>query len=199
LLVLLALVTACQPSPQLDVDQLVAESQQAWASDWHVVWQIEWKGAPVRGPLVAEIWHAADGRLRIETLEAPTAALSGLTLVDDGTTIWFQDSRQNQVQTGTEELRIPLASDTLDAIGWLLHEMENGTVTVTGQGELESGPATRLNVALPDGDRVILWVDDETGLPARVELNSLVWGEAVFTARSIDAEEPLHPGLFIAE
>jgi hypothetical protein len=178
---------------------LVARSQQAWAGDWHAVWQIEWSGAPINGPLVAEIWHAADGRLRIETLQAPTAALGGLTLVDDGTTIWFRDLRQNRVQKGMEELRIPLANDALDAIDWLLREIENGTVSVTRQGELESGPATQLEVALPNGDRAILWVDDETDLPARVEMNSSVWGEAVFTARSIDVEERLHPGLFIAE
>ena len=46
-------------------DDVVARGQQAWMGDWHAVWQVEWQGSPIRGPLVAEIWHAVDGRMRI--------------------------------------------------------------------------------------------------------------------------------------
>jgi outer membrane lipoprotein-sorting protein len=196
--IILVAATACGGASLPDGDGLAAHARQAWAGDWHAVWQIEWAGAPVRGPLVAEVWHAADGRLRIETLEAPIAALSGLTLVDDGATVWFYDLRQNQVESGSDErVRIPLASDALEAIDWLLLEMDHATVNVTGRDALESGPATRLEVILPTDDQAALWVHDETGLPARVELRSTIWGEATFTTRSISTAVSLQSALFV--
>ncbi len=195
--IILLAATACAGTPLPDGRDLATRSRQAWAGDWHAVWQIEWAGAPVRGPLVAEVWHAADGRLRIETLEAPTAALSGLTLVDDGTTVSLYDLRRNQVTSGPDEqVRIPLASDALDVVDWLFGEMAGATVNVAGHETLESGPATRLEVALPAGDQASLWVHDETGLPARVELQSGVWGDVTLTARSISAVMHQQPALF---
>jgi outer membrane lipoprotein-sorting protein len=195
--IILTAVTSCSSSSLPDGKGLAARTRQVWEEDWHAVWEIEWAGAPVRGSLIAEIWHTADDRLRIETLEAPTAALSGLTLVDDGATTWLYDLRQNQVETGPDELvRIPLASNALDAIDWLLLNMDSAsTVNVSGHGTLESGPATRLEIILSADDRAALWVHDETGLPARVELCSAVWGEATFTARSIDPSQDQYPGL----
>lgn len=196
--IILIAATACGGASLPDGEGLAAHTRQAWAGDWHAVWQIEWEGAPVRGPLVAEMWHATDGRLRIETLEAPIVALSGLTLVDDGTTVWLYDLRQNRVESGSgERVRIPLASDALEAMDWLLLEMDPATVNVAGRDALRSGPATRLEVILPTGDRAALWVHDETGLPARVELHSTIWGEATFTTRSISTTISLQSALFV--
>jgi outer membrane lipoprotein-sorting protein len=195
--IVLTAVTSCASTSLPDGKGLVARTRQAWEEDWHAVWEIEWAGAPVSGSLIAEVWHTADNRLRIETLEAPTAALSGLTLVDDGATIWLYDLRQNQAEAGPDDLvRIPLASDAQDAIGWLLLNTDNAsTVNVSGHGMLESGPATRLDIVLATGDRAALWVHDKTGLPARVELYSAVWGKATFTARSINTSQDQQPAL----
>jgi outer membrane lipoprotein-sorting protein len=196
----LVAVSACGEGSSLpDGDSLMAHAQRAWQADWHAVWQVEWAGAPVRGPLVAEVWHAADGRLRIETLEAPSPALSGLTLVDDGETSWLYDLRQDRLEAGSsKQIRIPLASDALDAIDWLFLGMEGATVNVSGRDTLESGLAIRSDVILATGDRAIIWVHGETGLPSRVELHSVVWGEASFATRSISSPERLHPGLFVS-
>ena len=186
-LILAAVAAGCDAASRPDGSGLVTQAQQAWAGDWHAVWQIEWDGAPVRGPLVAEIWHAGNGRLRIETLEAPTAALSGLTLVSDGATSWLYDLRQNRVETQPAgQVRIPLASDALDATAWLLKETGRATTRSTGRDMVESGLADRVAVDWSNGDRAMLWVHTQSGLPARVELHSAVWGEAAFTARSID-------------
>ncbi len=182
-------VVGCGTASRSDGSALVTQAQQAWAGDWHAVWQIEWSGAPVRGPLVAEIWHTGNSRLRIETLEAPTAALSGLTLVNDGATSWLYDLRQNQAEARPAgQTRIPLASDTLDAIAWLLKEASLGTTRtrIAGREMLESGLTNRVAVECNNGDRAILWIHMQSGLPARVELHSVVWGEAIFTTRSID-------------
>jgi outer membrane lipoprotein-sorting protein len=197
LIFITAIATACDaPSPH-DGSRLITQAQQSWAGDWHAVWQIEWSGAPVRGPLVAEVWHAGDSRLRIETLEAPAAALSGLTLVSDGTTTWLYDLRQNRAESKPAgQGRIPLASDALDATGWLLKQASQATPRITGRDRLESGLAERVAVAMSNGDRATLWIDTESGLPARVELHSAVWGEATFTTRSIDSSARQPAGLF---
>ncbi len=186
-IILAVAATACDVPSRPDGSSLMARAQQVWAGDWHAVWQIEWGGAPVRGPLVAEIWHAGNGRLRIETLEAPTAALSGLTLVSDGATTWLYDLRQSRAEAKPAgQARIPLASDALDATGWLLKEAGRATTRVAGREMLESGLADRLAVEWSNGDRATLWIHAASGLPARVELHSAVWGEATFTTRSID-------------
>jgi outer membrane lipoprotein-sorting protein len=189
-----------------DGEALVARARGAWRDNWHAVWQIEWHDAPVSGPLVAEMWHADDGRVRIETLEASTADLSSLILVDDGKISWLYDARYRDARLNTsrdhpeaesaESVRIPLASDALDVIDWLFLNMDDATVVVSGRDILESGAAIRSDITLPSGDRAVLWVQDETGLPSRVELYSATWGKVHLTARSISIPEQLHPGLF---
>jgi len=195
----LVTVVACSGRAFLpDADDLLVCARRAWAGDWHAVWQIEWDGAPLRGPLVAEVWHAEDGRLRIETLEAPTPALNGVILVDDGDTSWLYNARQVQLEVRPGgEARIPLASDALDAVDWMLFSLENARVDVSGRDVLESGPAIRLDIILNTGDRLVLWVHDETGMPARLDLHASTWGKASFVARSISSPERLHPGLFV--
>jgi outer membrane lipoprotein-sorting protein len=197
LITTLLVLAACGGAPLPDAGGQIAQAQRAWDGDWHAVWQIEWANAPVRGPLVAEVWHAADGRLRIETLEAPTAALNGLTLVDDGRQAWLHDLRSNLVERDTRErLRIPLASDMLAAMDWLLAQTDQATVIGVNHDELESGPATRLDLTTSAGDRATLWVHAKTGLPAGFALHSEPWGEVKCVTRSIDPPGQLDPALF---
>ena len=74
-LILAAVAAGCDAASRPDGSSLVTQAQQAWAGDWHAVWQIEWGGAPVRGPLVAEIWHAGDGStLRVVNVASPQTA-----------------------------------------------------------------------------------------------------------------------------
>jgi outer membrane lipoprotein-sorting protein len=197
-LVCFAMLVGCGGRASLpEADIPVSRAWQAWQGGWHAVWQVEWVGAPVRGPLVAEVWHAPDGRLRIETLEAPSAALSGLTLVRDGRTAWLYDVRQDRLNSGPpEQVRIPLIQDAIDASEWLLAGTEGASIQSAGRDNLESGPATRMDVTLATGERATLWIDTQTGLPSRVELQSSTWGEATFTARTLDVLQHPHPSLF---
>jgi outer membrane lipoprotein-sorting protein len=198
LIIVPLVVAACGGAQPPDAGDALVRGRQAWAGDWHAVWQIEWTDVPVRGPLVAEVWHAADGRQRVETLEAPTAALNGLTLVEDGESAWLYDVRANRVQRGANDrVRIPLASDALDVVEWLLAEAEGATVDSVRGDMLESGPVTRLVMTTGAGDRATLWIHDETGLPAGVELRSGPWGEVRLVTRSISPNTPLDPALFV--
>ncbi len=200
-LVFLIVAAGCGYSSLPAGADLMARSRQAWQGDWHGVWQIEWSGAPVRGPLVAEVWHMADGRLRIETLEVPVPTLSGLVLVQNGKANSLYSMRDNQVEPGPpgRPLRIPLISDALDTMDWLFDRLEGATLVVAGHERLESGPATHLKITLSNGDRAVLWINDETGLPARLQMNSATWGEAIFSARALNRLEGPHPGLFDIE
>ena len=197
-LVCLIVAAGCGHSSLPAGADLVARSRQAWHGDWHGVWQVEWSGAPVRGPLVAEVWHTADGRLRVETLEAPVPALSGLVLVQNGKANSLYSTRDSQVEAGQpgKPLRIPLISDALDTVDWLFDRLEGATLVVAGRERLESGPATRLKITLSNGDQAALWINDETGLPARLQIRSATQGEATFTARALSRLEGPHPGLF---
>jgi outer membrane lipoprotein-sorting protein len=196
--VVLVSFAACSGRASLpDAEDLLVRTQGAWAGDWHAVWQIEWDGAPLREPLVAEVWHAEDGQLRIETLEASSPALNGMILVDDGQMSWLYKVRQDQLEVWPGgEARIPLASDALDVVDWMLLSLENAGVDVSGRDLLESGLATRLDIILTSGDRLALWVDEETGMPARLELRASPWGRASLVARSVSSSDRLHPGLF---
>jgi len=172
-------------------------ARRAWAAEWHAVWQIEWSSAPVEGPLVVEVWHRGAGGLRLETLEAPTVALAGLTLVDDGEQVWLVDLRSNRVEHGlSQAVRIPLASDALDVWIWLLADAEQATLHWRQADVLESGPATKLALTTGAGDQATVWIDDQTGLPAGLDLSSHLWGHVTMVTRSISPAGPLSPALF---
>jgi hypothetical protein len=192
-------MAACRDSTGTPGAELLAGAHRAWQGDWHAVWAVEWAGAPVRGPLVVEIWHTADGRLRIETLEAPVAGLSSLVLIDDGEMSRLYDLRQDRAEGGqaVEAAGLPLAGDALEAMDWLFDHLAGAAVRSAGREHLESGPATRLDIHLAGGDRAALWIDEATGLPARLQLRSATWGEAAFSARSLSRAAP-PPGLFAA-
>ena len=198
IVVLMACLAACSAPAASPPAQVLRRAQQAWRADWHAVWQIEWAGAPVRGPLVAEVWRAADGRLRIETLEAPTPALANLTLVSDGQTAWLYDARHNRVAHGrATRLRLPLANDALEVWDWLLAEAKTATLADTVHRDLqESGPASRLELVTRAGDQASLWLDDQTGLPVGLHLHTEEWSEVRITARRIERPSKLASALF---
>lgn len=197
LLPLALCLTACNQAARQQAGDEAIEAQEVWAGNWHGVWSIEFENAPVDGPLVAEVWHAADGRLRIETLEAPTAALNGLTLVNTGQTVWFYDLRQNRAESGSAELeRIPIASDGLAVMAWMLAEVPTAAVVSARADALESGPAKRLSLITQRGDRAELWVHNRSGLPAGLDLKSRQWGDVTLTSRSLEAPSSLADALF---
>jgi outer membrane lipoprotein-sorting protein len=197
LLLLLLLLPGCSQIAREEAAAQTVAAAKAWNGNWHAVWAIEFANAPVDGPLVAEIWHAADGRLRIETLEAPTTALSGLTLVDTGDIVWTYDLRQNRAEADSAgQGRIPIASDSLAVMEWMLAEMPTAAIVGARSESLESGPAARLSLITESGDRAELWVHNKTDLPAGLSLQSRRWGEVHMSSRSLEAPRSFDTGLF---
>ncbi|MGC8878040.1 MAG: hypothetical protein ACP5R2_02325 [Anaerolineae bacterium] len=197
LLLFALLATACTGVQPVDATRELERARRAWAGNWHAVWQIEWINAPLRGPLVAEIWHAADGRLRVETLESPVATLNGLMRADDGSRVWLYDTRQQQVSYGTpERLRIPLVDDLLEAMEWTLAQPFHAAVITVNSWEIESGEAVALELTANTGERVTLWVNRETDLPAGLVLHSSPWGQARCVTRTLDRRAHMDDELF---
>jgi outer membrane lipoprotein-sorting protein len=191
------LTTACTGMTSVDATGELERARRAWAGNWHAVWQIEWHDAPLRGPVVAEIWHSADGRLRVETLEAPVAALNGLIRADDGIQTWLYDARQRQTLYGTRaQLRIPLVDDLLDAMEWTLVQQFHARVTAANDWAIESGAAVALELTTDTGESVTLWVNRETGLPAALVLHSSPWGQARCVTRTLDRRAHIDDALF---
>ncbi len=196
------LAAACTGVTPININAAkeLERARHAWTGNWHAVWQIEWNGAPIHGPVVAEIWHAADGRLRVETLEAPVATLNGLMRADDGAHVWLYDTRQRQTTYGTrEQLRIPLVDDLLDAMEWALAQPFQATIIAINSWEIESGEAAALELTADTGERVTLWVDRETGLPAGLLLHSSPWGQARCVTRMLDRRAHMDDALFTHE
>jgi outer membrane lipoprotein-sorting protein len=190
-------LAGCGGAPSGAASADLARARNSWAGTWHAVWEIEWHDAPVIGPLVAEMWHSADGHLRIETLEAPVAALNGLTLVSTGDEAWLYDVRSNQAQSGTRDLvRVPLADDMLSAMDWLLAETGAASIGKTTRDVLESGPAWQLQVILPSGDEATLWLTEPNGFPAGFALRSGRWGTVRCVTRWLEQPQRLDHRLF---
>lgn len=197
LFLFMLLTTACTGTISPDAVGTLERARHAWADNWHAVWQIEWDNAPLRGPVVVEIWHATDGRLRVETLEAPVATLNGLMRGDDGTRAWLYDTRQRQTTYGTRaQLRIPLVDDLLDAMEWTLTQPFHATFIGVNSWEIESGEAIALELTTETGERVTLWVNRETGLPAGLVLHLSPWGQARCVTRTLDRRAYLDDALF---
>gem|GEM_PF-6579213 len=191
------LAAACTGTRPGDAQIELERARRAWAGNWHAVWQIEWENAPLRGPLVAEIWHAVDGRLRVETLEAPIAALNGLIRANDGLHTWLYDVRQECLSQGTrEQLRMPLVDDMLEAMNWVLQEPVWITDASVDRWGVESGEAIALEITMQTGNRVILWVNRETGLPAGLALHTSPWGRARCVTRSLEQRPQMDIELF---
>lgn len=196
LIAALALAGCGSAPPQVTSAQL-ERARTAWAGNWHAVWEIEWVGAPVTGPVVAEMWHGADGRLRIETLEAPVAALNGLTWVNTGDQAWLYDVRLNQAQSGPrDQVRIPLADDMLAAMDWLLAEASDARIGRAAHDVLESGGAWRLEITTVSGDAATLWLHEQGDFPAGFAMQSGRWGEARCVTRWLERPERLDSRLF---
>jgi outer membrane lipoprotein-sorting protein len=193
-------LAGCGGVPAESAPVLLERARTAWASNWHAVWAIEWRNAPVTGPLVVEMWHAADGRLRIETLEAPVATLNGLTLVSTGSRAWLYDVRTNQAQSGPrDQVRIPLADDMLAAMEWLFSEITPNGLRQASLDELESGAAWRLQLSTASGNAATLWLNRQTGLPAGLALQGSRWGQVRCVTRRLELPERLDYRLFDPE
>jgi hypothetical protein len=165
---------------------------EAWRVAQHIVWVIEWPGAPVGGPVTVETWRAG-GRYRLEILEATAPALIGAVLIFDGHTAWHGNRFEPVPPTSVAAPVLSPASDALMIIT-LLAATPSERATQE-QAQLLHGPATKITLYFAGGDSLALWRDTETGLPARISFS--VQGQtATLEARELEPLLDPPAGLF---
>ncbi|MBN1993430.1 MAG: hypothetical protein JW953_12075 [Anaerolineae bacterium] len=147
----------------LDLAQTIA--LEAWHSEQHIVWEIDWPAAPVGGPLTVEAWRAG-GNYRLEILEAVAPALIGEILVFNGQTA-------RQFNRFSPEPPLTLASPRLSPVTDAFTVIDQLLATppqTAGQtfGQTIHGPAQKITLSFVNNDRLMLWRDEETGLPGQV-------------------------------
>lgn len=173
---------------------VLAELRAAWQRDQHAVWEMEWPGAPLAGPMAVEVWLSGPRR-RFEMLESGAPALVGETLVSDGRTAWlFNRFADGVTEVGAEEARFSPLSDALLIISAHLAR-EPRSVRALGEASLPTGPAHRWRLIYPEGTTLDLWLEDETGLISAMKLAG-PGGDFSLTARLIEPLDEVPEGLF---
>jgi hypothetical protein len=191
---LLPIILVSCTSEQFVAPNLANEQiDRAWHSDQHAVWELGWPAAPIGGPLTAAVWRAG-GRYRYEILESTAPALVGQTLIFDGQTGW----RYSRFEANApERTSSPLLSPVSDAFTTIDHLLETPPTSATRQADaiLDYGPTEKITLKFDNGDRLAVWIDQETELPVRL-MFQVAGNQATLKARRI---EPLHDppeGLF---
>ena len=181
------MATACAASQPLAPDVSQQILLEIWRMDRHIVWELNWPAAPISGPLTVETWQSGN-RYRFEILESPASALMGETLVFDGQNAWrYNRFRPPAAFTPTTAVLSPLSD------AFLLIDTRLGTTPQTATQEsaqVNFSPAKKITATYPNGDRLTLWQDAETGLPAKIEF---LFGTQKITLQARHAEYLLDP------
>ena len=152
----------------------------AWQSDQHIVWELDWPAAPAGGPLTVETWRMNEDyrgdeyrgdtyrgdRYRYEILESAAPALVGETLVFNGQKAW----QYNRFSTeGPVAPELPWLSPVSDAFAMIDTLIASSPQTATQEFvQIIHGPAQKITLTFDNGDRLILWRDEETQLPVKI-------------------------------
>jgi outer membrane lipoprotein-sorting protein len=204
ILVAVSLVlTGCQSGPT--AEEIVGKMKDVEAStvDAHAVVEFGLQAQGTDMEVVVELWEKKPNKLRVEVLEASDADLVGATSVSDGQRVWMYHPGENEVMTGElaelgeegRQLFNPRQAIEVmeEAIQWVLDSCE---AKLIGEEELE-GTATYklefvpkkgegLNVPIPLGGKVTLWVEKERWIVLQAELAGAALGQGRTHVRSFE-------------
>ncbi len=192
LIILLLTPTACAAASPIQPGPAQTLAARAWQADQHVVWELDWPAAPVGGVVTVETWRAGE-QYRLEILEAVAPALVGETLVYNGHTTWLYNRFAGAAPSTPDLPRLSPVTDAFAVINRFLTQPPQAATQELVR--LDSGPAQKISLIFENGDHLILWRDEKTGLPGRI-LFSVKGQQATLKARSL--EPLLNPpeGLF---
>lgn len=190
---ILILLSACIANNSVPPDPARQTIKRAWAADQHIIWEIDWPAAPLTGPVTVETWRLGS-RYRYEILESAAPALVGQTLVFDGQRAW----RYNRFEPlSTLEPVAAVLSPVTDAFS-LVDKFLAGSglrATLEESVPLKHGPAQKIELHQENNDRLTVWLDQTTGLPARLTL-SVGGKSASLQARTLEPLIDPPPELF---
>ena len=190
--VFLIWLTSCVAAQPLLPEQAQNIVADAWQTDQHGVWVLDWPTVPIGGPVTVETWRAGNS-LRYEILEAVTPALIGETLVFNGQAAWQYNRFDSAPLIVLDSPRLSPVSDAFAVIDRLVTTppqlaSQEATQTI-------HGPAQKISLTYANGDQLAVWRDDKTQLPVKTVF--LVNGQQA-TLNARDFEPLVNPsaGLF---
>jgi hypothetical protein len=190
---ILVVLSACISTRSMPPEAARQTIKQAWDADRHIIWEIDWPAAPLAGAVTVEIWRLGP-RYRYEILESAAPALVGQTLVFDGQHAW----RYNRLEPLSTLEPVPaVLSPVTDAFGLADNFLARSPVRATREEfvQLKHGPAQKIELRMENDDRLTVWLDQATGLPARLTIS--VEGEPVtLQARTLEPLIDPPPALF---
>jgi len=189
-LLLLAACTAVQP---VDPASAQLQARSAWQRPWRGVWELSWPQAPLSGSIVFEGWQTESGfQRRYEILEASVPSLVGLAYINDGVSATYYNrlDAADPVTDAAQTLPFSPISDALTAVDILLAQApQSAKRQAAGDSIIE------LTLSYIEGQSLTLWLDTQTNLIIRVELQSANT-ELTMAARSLEPLLTPHPKLF---
>ena len=167
--IVIATTTACAPAQSINPEIARQTAANAWQTDQHAVWELDWPNAPIGGTLTVEAWQA-DNRYRYEILETNAPALIGQTLVFDGQNGWQYNRFSPPESFSPVE---PQLSPVTDAIAIINQLLDTPPQTATQEAVvINSVPAQKTALTYANGDTLTLWQDEQTNLPLKVEFSA---------------------------
>lgn len=186
-------LVSCASEQSMAPDLAREEISRAWRRDQQAVWELDWPAAPSGGPLTAAVWRAGE-RYRYEILESAAPALVGQILIFDGQAGWRYSRFEANGPETTAPPRLSPVSDAFLIIDRLLY---TSPMTATRQADtiLVYGPTEKITLTFDEGDKLTVWIDQETALPVRLTFQ--VGGHrATLKARRIEPLRDPPEGLF---
>lgn len=156
---------------------------EAWQTNQHVVWVLDWSAAPVGGPVTVETWRAG-GFYRYEILEAVASALIGETLVFNGQTAWQYNRFDPDSPVVLDSPRLSPISDAFAVIDRFITTPPQSATQETTQ--TIHGPAQKINLIYANSDQLTMWRDNKTQLPVKVVF-SVNGQQATLNARDFES------------
>ena len=196
ILLLLALLSACNAPQTLAPDQAHGLAISAWQRGWHGVWALNWQESPIVGPIIFEAWQTEAGQQRrYEILESDVPALVGLTYINDGEMAIHFNRLEPTAPAATGGPNLPFSplSDAFDKITALLAKTPQSAQRQAI--DLPQGPGLQLTLTYPEKQVLTLWLDITNNLIIQANLEA---PETHFTlsARSLEGLSNPHPKLF---
>lgn len=223
---IVAMLLAACGQAQLTADEIMKRVQEARANtkDAHATMEVVMSGTQMTGRFLVETWLAKSDQLdpsgqpiaktRMKILEAERAEMVGSEIINDGTTLWVYDPKENRV------IRGDLAELSSGAIGaadptaqltriqdMLQQILDNSNVEILAENEpvaerkawklkLTPKPETAEQMGLTSAVETTMWVDQERNIPLKGIVNAADIGRLEGTVQTIELDKGVDPTIF---
>ncbi|MDM8529557.1 hypothetical protein QUF63_00200 [Anaerolineales bacterium HSG25] len=189
-------IVACQSFQPIEPISTQQQLQEAWQTNQHAVWEVDWPTTPIGGTVVVEYWRF-DNQYRFEILEATSARLVGETLVSDGDLTW-RYNRLKLDKTNLTETMSPARLSPVTDMFSLIEKRLNQSASISAQQQITSTlseTSETIELIFADQTRLIFWLGLKTRLPLRIKL---ITSQETISLKAQSNESLTHPlqGLF---